>query len=140
MSSKYRIEEDRSDFSEINIIPLVDVMLVLLIIFMITAPLSIGGLRVQLPVSKAQKTTLEESRVILTVNDQGEFYMDSNRIESNILEQKLAAIYEHREKKELYIRADKRVVYEKVVEAISAAKLAGVTKIGLLTQSSQTPQ
>ena len=138
MSSKYRIEDDRSDFSEINIIPLVDVMLVLLIIFMITAPLSIGGIRIQLPVSKAQKSAIEESRIILTVNDRGEFYMDSNKIEPSILGQKLSAIYEHRDKKELYIRADKRVVYEKVVEAISAAKLSGVTKIGLLTKSSES--
>ena len=140
MSSKYRIEDDRSDFSEINIIPLVDVMLVLLIIFMITAPLSIGGIRIQLPVSKAQKSAIEESRIILTVNDRGEFYMDSNKIEPSILGQKLSAIYEHRDKKELYIRADKRVVYEKVVDAISAAKLAGVTKIGLLTKSTESSE
>ena len=135
MGSKYRIEDTTNDFSEINIIPLVDVMLVLLIIFMITAPLSIGGIKIQLPSSKAQKSAIEESRIILTVNDRGEFYLDENKIDPSLLEKKLAAIYEHRDKKELYIRADKRVVYERVIEVMSAAKLAGVSKIGLLTKS-----
>ena len=135
MSERYKIVEDDKDFSDINIIPLVDVMLVLLIIFMVTAPLSIGGIKVQIPVSKARTSQIDEDRIILTINKHGEFYIDENRIDPSILQSKLSAIYEFRKKKELYIRADSKVFYEKVVEAMSAAKLAGVTKMSMLTQA-----
>ena len=135
MSERYRIIEDDKDFSDINIIPLVDVMLVLLIIFMVTAPLSIGGIKVQIPVSKARTSQVDEDRIILTINKHGEFYIDENKIDPNILQSKLSAIYEFRKIKELYIRADSKVFYEKVVEAMSAAKLAGVTKMSMLTQA-----
>lgn len=123
------------DLAEINIIPLVDVMLVLLIIFMVTAPLSIGGIKVDLPLSKARGTNVEEDRVVLSINKSGAYYLDKLQIPDAGLEAKFKAIYEFRQKKELYIRADQGVAYGKVVAAMSAAKLAGVSKLAMLTNS-----
>jgi biopolymer transport protein TolR len=125
--------DSHEDNAEINIIPLVDVMLVLLIIFMVTAPLSIGGIKVDLPASKARGTTVDEDRIVLTINRAGGFYLEKTAIPELALEGKFKAIYQHRQKKELYIRADQGVSYGKVVFAMSAAKQAGVTKLAMLT-------
>lgn len=125
--------EESEDLAEINIIPLVDVMLVLLIIFMVTAPLSIGGIKVDLPASKAKGTNVDEDRIVLTVSSRGEYFLEKMPIPENGLEAKLKAIYEFRQKKELYIRADQGVSYGRVVFAMSAAKIAGVTKLAMLT-------
>ena len=128
-------EDDTGSMADINIVPLVDVMLVLLIIFMVTAPLSIGGININLPSSKARSTAVAENRVVLTINVKGDYFLEKVGIPSEVLEQRLAEIYANREKKEIYIRADKAVVYEKVVNAMSAARLAGVTKISMLTEA-----
>ena len=125
--------EESEDLAEINIIPLVDVMLVLLIIFMVTAPLSIGGIKVDLPASKAKGTNVDEDRIVLSVSSRGEYFLEKMPIPENGLEAKLKAIYEFRQKKELYIRADQGVPYGRVVFAMSAAKIAGVTKLAMLT-------
>lgn len=127
--------DDNEDVAEINIIPLVDVMLVLLIIFMVTAPLSIGGIKVDLPMSKAKGTNVDEDRIVLSIAKTGGYYLDKQAIPDAGLEAKFKAIYEFRQKKELYIRADQGVQYGKVVYAMSAAKLAGVTKLAMLTNS-----
>ena len=122
------------DLAEINVIPLVDVMLVLLIIFMVAAPLSLTGISLDLPFSKAKGTSVEEGRIVLSVNKDGRYYIDRMEIPEANLEAKLKAIYQHRDKKELYIRADQDVKYAKVVGAMSAAKLAGVGKMNMLTR------
>ncbi len=121
------------DIAEINIIPLVDVMLVLLIIFMVTAPLSIGGIKVDLPTSKARGAQVEEDRIVLSINRGGGFYLDKQVVPDTNLEGKLRGIYQFRQKKDLYIRADQGVQYGRVVFAMSAAKIAGVTKLAMLT-------
>ena len=125
--------EENEDLAEINIIPLVDVMLVLLIVFMVTAPLSFGGIKVDLPVSKAKGTNVDEDRIVLTVSSAGDYFLEKMPIPETGLEAKLKAIYEFRQKKELYIRADQGVTYGRVVFAMSAAKIAGVTKLAMLT-------
>jgi biopolymer transport protein TolR len=125
---------DNEDLAEINIVPLVDVMLVLLIIFMVAAPLSIGGIQVELPFSKARGSSVDEDRVVLSINNSGEFFIEKMQIPEPTLEDKMKAIYQFRKKKELYIRADEKVVYGKVVHAMSAARLAGVTKLSMLTR------
>ena len=131
-------ESDTSDLAEINIIPLVDVMLVLLIIFMVTAPLSIGGIKVDLPHSAAKSAGIDEKRVILSINEQGDFYLDRAQVPTAALHDRFRSIFQGREKKELYIRADRGVSYGRVVDAMSAAKGAGVLKIGMLTQAQAT--
>ena len=123
------------EMAEINIIPLVDVMLVLLIIFMVTAPLSIGGIKVDLPTSKARGANVDEDRIVLSINRQGGYYLEKQMVPDGALEAKFKAIYEFRQKKELYIRADQGVAYGRVVYAMSAAKLAGVTKLAMLTNT-----
>ncbi len=128
-------ENDMGQMADINIVPLVDVMLVLLIIFMVTAPLSIGGINVNLPVSKARSSAVSENRVVLSISMKGDYFLEKLGIPSEVLESRLAEIYRNREKKEIYIRADKAVVYEKVVNAMSAARMAGVTKISMLTEA-----
>ena len=125
--------EEHQDLAEINIIPLVDIMLVLLIIFMVAAPLSISGIGVQLPKSKAKGGRVDESRIILSIDAKGGFFLDKQEIPPEQLEAKMQAIFSVREKKELYIRADKRVRYGRVVDAMGAAKLAGVSKLSMLT-------
>jgi biopolymer transport protein TolR len=122
------------DIAEINMIPLVDVLLVLLIIFMVAAPMSIGGINIDLPISKARGTLSDENRVVITVTPKGEFWMEKSKIPADALQEKLKAIYQYRERKEIFIRADHSVVYGSVIEAMSAAKVAGVTKISMLTQ------
>jgi len=138
-SSQSDSEEDSGAMADINIVPLVDVMLVLLIIFMVTAPLSIGGINVDLPSSKARSRDMSEDRVVLSINDKGEYFIEKMEVPSAVLDQRLKELYQQREKKELYIRADKTVVYGRVVDAMSAAKLAGVTRISMLTQAPNKP-
>ena len=126
--------EDQRDMAEINIIPLVDVMLVLLIIFMVTAPLSISGIRIDLPYSKAKGTNIDADRIVLSISKEGGFFIDKMEIPALTLEVKLKAIYANRAKKELYIRADRDVFYGRVMDVMSAAKLAGVDRLSMLTQ------
>ena len=128
-------ENDSGEMADINIVPFVDVMLVLLVIFMVAAPLSIGGIGIKLPTSRAKTAPVDQKRVILSVDSSGSYFLDKLRIETPGLEQKLKAIFEVREKKSLYIRADRNVRYGAVVDAMSAAKLAGVVKISMLTKS-----
>lgn len=134
-------DDDNTDqMAEINIIPLVDVMLVLLIIFMVTAPLSIGGINVNLPLSRAKGVTVTEDRVVLSIAPNGRYFIEKMEVTAAALDERFKAIYQHRKKKELYIRADKGVIYGKVVDAMAAAKLAGVTKISMLTQVQDAPK
>lgn len=126
------------EIAEINMIPLIDVMLVLLIIFMVTAPLSIGGIKVDLPISKARGAAVDEERVVLSINRVGQYFIDKQNIPETSLEARLKALYQFRQKKELYIRADQNVAYGHVVFAMSSAKLAGVGKLSMLTNSETT--
>ncbi len=128
-------QDSDQSMTEINMIPLVDVMLVLLIIFMVTAPLSIGGIKLDLPSSKATGgSQLDEKKIVLSITGRGEVFIDKLMIPQIDLEAKLKAIFEHRSEKEIYIRADTKVAYGKVIEAMSAAKLAGVSRMNMLTQ------
>lgn len=123
-----------SDIAEINVIPLVDVLLVLLIIFMVAAPISIGGMNIDLPTSKARGTLSDEDRVVVTISKDGDYFIDKVQIPNSALGAKLKAVYQYKDKKEIFIRADKSVVYSSVIDAMSAARLAGVTRISMLTQ------
>ncbi len=131
-------EDAHGDLAEINIIPLVDVMLVLLIIFMVAAPLSIAGINVDLPTSKARGARISEDRIVLSINKQGEYFIEKMQVPGATLPEKMKAIYEFRQNKELYIRADRVVPFGRVVDAMSAAKLAGVTGISMLTKPDET--
>jgi biopolymer transport protein TolR len=125
---------ENEDLAEINIIPLVDVMLVLLIIFMVTAPLSIGGINVNLPTSRAAPGKVSEDRIVLSVTKSGDFYVDKLQLSQESLPERLKAMFEFRENKDLYIRADRDVPYGRVIDAMSAARVAGISKMSMLTQ------
>lgn len=134
-----QFSSDRNDdhaMAEINIVPLVDIMLVLLIIFMVTAPLSISGVDVALPKSKSTATAISNNsdKIILTIQKSGALYLEKASVDSQELKAKLSAIYSNRKNKDLYIRADKKVLYGSVVEAMSEAKRAGAQKITMLTE------
>ncbi len=120
--------------AEINIVPLVDVMLVLLIIFMVAAPLSIGGINVEVPKAATKSISLPHDRVILSMNKKGEFYIGKLSISDSNLKDKLTTIFQHKKNKTLHIRADQNLIYGKVVKAMSIAKRSGVQKIKMLTQ------
>lgn len=122
--------------ADINITPFVDVMLTLLIIFIITAPLMQQGLDVNLPQARAQAMEKTQEDVILTVRKDGTILLgdDATPVTLGFLEHKLGTIYETKKQKDLYIKADEDVLYGKVVSIMSAAKSAGVERIGMVTR------
>lgn len=125
--------EEMEDLAQINIIPLVDIMLVLLITFMIAAPLSVRGINVNLPTSQTKGKSVDGAKVILTIDSDGNYYLDKVKVAPDRLIERFSAIFAVKKEKNLYIRADKDVIFNKVVAAMSAGQKAGVEHIGVLT-------
>jgi len=120
--------------SEINVTPFVDVMLVLLIIFMVTAPLMHQGIDVDLPDTTTQQLRMKDEPLILTVDKAGAYHLGRREIAEVELGEKLTAIFEGRDSKEIFLRADENVAYRYVVKALAAAREAGATKLGMVTE------
>ncbi len=120
--------------SDINVTPFVDVMLVLLIIFMVTAPLMIQGVEVNLPRTTTKEIKAPEDPLILTVNEKGEITLEKYIIKLEDLEAKLKTISEYRSDKEVLLRADKDLSYGFVIKVVAAAKRAGIQKLGMITE------
>jgi len=125
---------NKSLMSDINVTPLVDVMLVLLIIFMVTAPMMIEGLRVNLPKTKAKFISTKREPLILTITKERKIFIQRYEMDLNTLAYKLKKIFENRRNKQLLIRADKDVPYGFVVKVIAEVKRAGIEKVGLVTE------
>jgi biopolymer transport protein TolR len=120
--------------SEINVTPFVDVMLVLLIIFMVTAPLIQQGIDVDLPKTRAEGLTGDEERLVVTVKRGGEIFVQRAEVKSDELEGKLEAILQTRQNKEVFLRADSRVAYGTVARALASLQRAGASRIGMVTE------
>lgn len=120
--------------SDINVTPLVDVMLVLLIIFMVTAPMMTQGVEVNLPqtTTKAIKTT--EDPLIMTINRKGEVFLENRLLNVAEIETKLGTIVKYRTDKDILLRADRDIPYGTVVKVIAGIKRAGVGKLGMVTE------
>ncbi|HEX4995406.1 MAG TPA: biopolymer transporter ExbD [Methylomirabilota bacterium] len=119
--------------SEINIIPLVDVILVLLLIFMLTAPLMYRGIDVNLPKSSGKPTAVEE-RVVLTVTKEQTIYINDKPVALGAVEQALRDLFKNRQDKTLYLRADQALQYGLVVETMDRVRRAGIEKLGMVTE------
>ncbi len=119
--------------SDINVTPFVDVMLVLLIIFMVTAPMMIQGVDVALPETTAEALPAQKENLIVTIDSDGQVYINTYPVTIESLKQKLSSILKGRGDREVYLRADKTIPYGNVVRVMAAIKDAGVEKLGMVT-------
>jgi biopolymer transport protein TolR len=123
-----------STMSEINVTPLVDVMLVLLIIFMVTAPLMQQGVQVDLPKTQAQNIQEDQQRIILSVTKDQKLFIGTSEVTRNQLEEKLTANEKIKRDKEIFLQADRDLPYGFVVDIMAVLKRAGVEQVGMLTE------
>ena len=121
--------------SEINVTPFVDVMLVLLIVFMVTAPLLTVGIPVDLPKVKANALTDQKDPIEITVKLDGNVYLGESVIEVETLVPKLNAITNQNTEARIYVRGDRVVAYGRIMEIMSLVNSAGYTKVALVTQN-----
>ncbi len=126
-----------SALSEINVTPLVDVMLVLLVIFMVTAPLleqQNQAVNVDLPKVAADRTRVAEEAVVITVDKNRQIYLNDHPHALSELQPKLAALFKDRAAKEIFLRADQAVPYGRVVETMAVIRAAGVNRLNMVTE------
>jgi biopolymer transport protein TolR len=131
------VRRRRGGFTEINVTPLVDVMLVLLIVFMVTAPLLATGLRVDLPNVQAANTPVKDAKLVVSVTKEERLFLGETDVTAN-LETVLKTNERVQSEKELYIRADEQAHYGVVARAVAAARAAGVTSLNLLVSPDET--
>jgi biopolymer transport protein TolR len=120
--------------SDINVTPLVDVMLVLLIIFMVTAPMMMQGVDVSLPEATAEPLESEKEHLIITVDTENKVFINDFQVSVDGLGEKLKKILEGRSDREVYLKADKDISYGTVVQVMAEVKGAGVEKLGMVTE------
>lgn len=129
-------QREGSTIAQINVTPLVDVMLVLLVIFMVTAPIIQQGVQVNLPQAKTNAIPGSEEHLVVTVAKNGKIYLNDNVVTLGELGQKLRAIKRLQADKQVYLRADQDVRYGIVMKTIAEIKQAGIEKLGMVTRPS----
>ena len=128
---------NRRLLSEINVTPFVDVMLVLLIIFMVTAPMMMQGVDVNLPKTTTQPIRTEEERLVVTITAKQQIYLNEYQITLESLVKKLEAIYRNQPDRAVFLRADRTVPYGFVVEVMAAVRRSGIVRMGMVTEPPQ---
>ena len=127
--------EDRyAPLAEINVTPMVDVMLVLLIIFMVTAPLLVAGVPVDLPESKAKALDQEQKPVVISLNRDAEVFIGDERVDADQLEPRLAALAAEDPTRLVYVRSDKNT-YAQLMETLGLVNQAGFSKVSLIAEA-----
>jgi biopolymer transport protein TolR len=124
---------NNSFMSDINVTPFVDVMLVLLIIFMVTAPMMTQGVDVALPEATAEPLPAEKEQLIISIDNKTTVFINDVPVTVDDLNEKLKRIMSNRSDREVYLKADKDIPYGTVVRVMSEIKLAGVEKLGMVT-------
>ena len=137
MTSPFANDEDDGLMNEINMTPLVDVMLVLLIVFMVTIPAIRHAVKIDLPHASSQKEDTKPAQVNVSVQADGTVLWDEQKVDDAALREKIATAAKMTPQPELHLNADRKVPYEAVAEVMSAAQAGGLTKMGFVTQPKQ---
>jgi biopolymer transport protein TolR len=127
-------ENRQNLISDINVTPLVDVMLVLLVIFMVTAPMMMHGVKVDLPRTESKGIKTEEDPLILSITEKKFIFIEDYKVEFEALKEKLERIFANRPVKEIFLQADKDVRYGFVIKVMAQVKEAGIIKVGMITE------
>lgn len=128
---------DGAPMAEINMIPLIDVMLVLLVIFIITAPLLTHAVKIDLPKASSTPNLTRPDNIQLGIKASGEVYWNGELVDNNALMSRMAAAAKLNPQPEVHLRADRTTEYQKVAEVMAAAARAGLVKIGFITEPDQ---
>jgi biopolymer transport protein TolR len=129
--------ESGGSISQINVTPLVDVMLVLLVIFMVTSPILQQGVELELPQETIAPVEGEGEQLVVSIVQSGEVFIGKeNRVEIDSIGERLTSIMSSRQDKRVFIRADRRVSYGQVMAVMGAIRRAGIVKVGLITEPS----
>jgi len=133
----YRLAKKKTLKAEINVVPYIDVMLVLLIIFMVLSPLLIQGIEVNLPKTDTTKMTVQNEPLVISIDEMGKFYLNIGEeilpISIDELKRKSAIIYDANPEIEVVFQSDKDVTFDSVAKAMAAVQSVGISKIGIVT-------
>ena len=131
--SPFANDDDDGLMNEINMTPLVDVMLVLLIVFMVTIPVIRHAVKIDLPHASSQKEDTKPAQINVSIEADGTVLWDGTKVDESALNQKIAAAAQTTPQPELHLNADRKVQYERVAQVMSAAQNGGLTKLGFVT-------
>ncbi len=129
----------QSSFSEINITPMVDVMLVLLVIFMVAAPMMTTGVTVDLPKTSASPVAGQDEPLSISVTTDGKIFLQKTPISLNQIQEKLNAIAGQKKETRIFVRGDKKVDYGRIMQVVGEINAAGFTKVALITEAGDKP-
>ena len=124
----------RAPMSDINVTPMVDVMLVLLIIFMVTAPLLTVGVPVDLPKTEASVITGQDEPLVITVNREGKIFLQETELKMDTLIPRLKAITQNKADTRIFVRGDRTVAYGRIVEVMGTVSAAGYSRVALIAE------
>jgi len=128
-----QVQRQDTLLSEINVTPFVDVMLVLLIIFMVTAPMMVAGLQVDLPETRAANLDIDQAKLMIVIDKEGSIYLDDVPVPEDRLEEVLTSNERIRTEKEVYLKADESLAYGMVVKVMGFLREAGVINLNMVT-------